>query len=327
MNDKMRAVEHLKNGRFREAREVLANICKPACADSDAWGMLGAVNVQLGSFNEAIHCLKRSLTLNPDAVLVRYHLGQACSHTHRYGEAVEAYRAVLSQTPNDFIAYNNLGFALNRLGKTAEAVDAFLNAIRIKPDYISAHSFLLCVLNNLDTGTPGRLFDEHKRWEAFHVQHPAAGREYINQPDTGKVLRVGYLSPDFRQHSVNHFFEPLLDLSNPGAVITYCYANVQKPDEITARLQSKADHWRDIRKLSDVDVIRLIRSDEIDILVDLAGHTTGNRLIVFSARPAPVQITYLGYPMTTGLDTMDYRITDSWIDPPGNTWGCTRRLI
>ena len=319
MNDKKKAAEHLKNGRFREARKIYTNICKSTYADSEAWGTLGAINIQLASFNEAIICLEKSLTLKPDAVLIQYNLGQAYMHMYRYKEAVEAYRSVLRRKRNDFIAYNNLGFALNYLGKTDEAIDALQSAIRVKPNYTSAHSFLLYVLNNLDTCTPEYLYDQHKRWETLQVQHPISVSDHKNLTDVEKVLRVGYISPDFRRHSVNCFFEPLLELHNPEAVTTYCYANVQNPDEITTRLQSKADYWRDISRLSDADVVSLVLADNIDILVDMAGHTIGNRLRVFAHKPAPVQITYLGYPATTGLSAMDYRVTDSWVEPPGKT--------
>jgi protein O-GlcNAc transferase len=141
-------------------------------------------------------------------------------------------------------------------------------------------------------------------------------------------LRIGYLSPDFCHHAVAYFFEPVLAAHDRARVEIFCYANVLTPDVVTQRLRALAEHWRDIAPLSDEQATQVIRADRLDLLVDMAGHTARHRLLVFARRAAPHQLTWLGYPNTTGLTTMDYRLTDSISDPLGTTDSLhTERLV
>ena len=160
------------------------------------------------------------------------------------------------------------------------------------------------------------VFQEHLEWDRHNPHHPKA-----HDPPAGRnrSLRVGYLSPDFCSHPVAFFVEPLLSRHNKSAFQVFCYSDVVNPDGITAHLQQLACTWRDVHRLSDDALAKQIRRDRIDILVDMAGHTARNRLKVLARKPAPIQITYLGYPNTTGLAAMDYRLTDACADPPGET--------
>jgi protein O-GlcNAc transferase len=138
-----------------------------------------------------------------------------------------------------------------------------------------------------------------------------------NDPDPQRALRVGYVSADFRRHSVAYFLRGLVASHDRRRVRVYCYSNVERADTVTAEFQSLADEWRPVTGLPDAAVAEQVRADRIDILVDLGGHTGGNRLLVFARKPAPVQVTWLGYPNTTGLPAIDYRLTDDIADPPG----------
>jgi predicted O-linked N-acetylglucosamine transferase (SPINDLY family) len=162
--------------------------------------------------------------------------------------------------------------------------------------------------------------EEHRRWNQVHAE-PL--RPFIlphtNERSPSRRLRIGYVSPDFRAHSVAYFLEGLLEHHDHSQVEVFCYAEVANPDAVTARMEQLAGHWRRITGMPDAEVAELIRHDGIDILVDLAGHTANRRLLVFARKPAPVQVTWLGYPNTTGLDTIDYRLTDHFADPPGST--------
>jgi predicted O-linked N-acetylglucosamine transferase (SPINDLY family) len=144
---------------------------------------------------------------------------------------------------------------------------------------------------------------------------------------TGRRLRLGYLSSDFREHSVASFIEPLLRNHDRARFEVYCYSDLPTPDATTQQIRREADAWRDITKLNDAEAARLVREDHIDILFDLAGHTGNNRLGIFAAQPALVQIAYLGYPNTTGLHTVAYRITDTVADPPGKEAYYSERLL
>jgi protein O-GlcNAc transferase len=146
-----------------------------------------------------------------------------------------------------------------------------------------------------------------------------AGASHANDATPERRLRIGYVSAEFRAHPVSQFFEPILACHDREQFETFCYSDVGRPDHVSGRMRSLATVWRETRKLSDEQLAQHIRTDGIDVLVDLSGHMTDHRLLAFARRPAPVQVTYLGYPDTTGLATMDYRITDSHHDPPGLT--------
>ncbi|MCP4628069.1 MAG: glycosyltransferase, partial [bacterium] len=139
--------------------------------------------------------------------------------------------------------------------------------------------------------------------------------QYANSTSKHKRLRIGYVSPDFCWHSVAYFIEPVIAAHNRNACEIYCYSAVKRPDDVTVRIKGAADVWRDIYEISNERVAEMVRADRIDILVDLTGHTAGNCLKVFARKPAPVQVTWIGYPNTTGLSSVDYRITDNYADP------------
>jgi len=171
------------------------------------------------------------------------------------------------------------------------------------------------------------LFEEHRRWARIHAPDSLAKVSHDNSPDPGRRLKVGYVSPDFCGHSVSYFFESLLDAHDRDVTLVYGYGDVPCPDQVTEHLKGKFDHYRNICGLDDDKVARMIEQDKIDILVDLAGHTSGNRLGVFARKPAPIQVTYLGFPDTTGMEQIDYRLTDELADEPEAQEFHTEKLI
>jgi predicted O-linked N-acetylglucosamine transferase (SPINDLY family) len=167
---------------------------------------------------------------------------------------------------------------------------------------------------------PSAIAEEHRRWNHLHARPLGQFiQSHANDRSPERRLRIGYVSPDFREHSVAFFLAGLLEHHDPFVTEVFCYSDSTTRDAVTVRLEGLATHWRKIINLSDSRVADLIRRDGIDILVDLAGHTANNRLLVFARNPAPVQVTWLGYPNTSGLDTIDYRITDTFADPLGST--------
>jgi predicted O-linked N-acetylglucosamine transferase (SPINDLY family) len=253
------------------------------------------------------------------SVMVRSNLALSFLALDRNHEAEIACREALALDPHNAAAIDNLGCALKMQSRVDEAVIQHSLAIARHPGFMSAHSNLLLALNFLPDRDPASVFAEHRRWGQCHANHLLDHRPHKNERDGDRRLRVGYVSPDFREHSVAMFLEPLLAAHDRSRIEVYGYSNFGYSDATTDRLRKFIDHWRPIADCGDQQVADLIRKDEIDILVDLAGHTAGHRLLVFARKPAPVQVTWLGYPNTTGMAAMDYRITDAWADPPGES--------
>lgn len=273
--------------------------------------------IELGRPEEAERYLLKSIQLVPDHADTYNYLGNLFVRYWRLAEAGKQYRRAIELQPDDACAYSNLAWITALEGKIDEAVELFYTALKLQPDFRIAASNLLFTLNYSDSCTPEQVRDEHFRLaEIYNVPVP---QNLIRQRRPEEKIRIGYVSGDFRTHSVAFFFEPVLQNHNRDNFEIFCYDMVSIPDETTGRLMNLGCEWRTIYGLSDSKVAEMIAADGIDILVDLAGHTEGNRLGVFALRPAPVQVTWLGYPNTTGLNQMDFRLTDSLADPTGMT--------
>src|SRR3974390_1037024 len=277
---------------------------------------LGLALAAQGRLDEAVAACRRAIGIKPDLAGAHSNLGTALTKQGRLDEAVAAYRQAIGIKPDFAETHSSLGGALAAQGKLDEAVAAYRRAIGIKPDLAEAHSNLLFCLNYDDKLTNDHLFAAHREWDERYGQRAPTFTTYDNDRDATRRLRIGYLSPDFREHSVAYFVEPLLRGHDRQNVEVFCYADVTRPDSVTTRLQGLADHWLVTVGLSDQQLAERIRTDGIDILVDVAGHT-GNRLLVFARKPAPLQVTWLGYPNTTGLKAIDYRLVDAVTDPVG----------
>jgi len=268
-----------------------------------------------GRLDEAVASCREALRLRPDLPEAHNNLGNALKDQKKLDEAVSCYRAALRFRPDFAEVHHNLGIALTDRGELAEAEACLREALRLQPGDLDSYSHLLIALNYDPEASPAELLAQHRRWAACCPGMPRAA--HANRPDPDRPLRVGYASPDFREHPVASFIEPILRHHDAGQVEVFCYAELAVPDATTARLRALVHGWRLTRGLSDAQLAELIRADGIDLLVDLAGHMPYSRLPVFASKPAPIQATYLGYPNTTGLDAVDYRLTDAMADPPG----------
>jgi protein O-GlcNAc transferase len=288
---------------------------KPDYAEANC--NLGIALDMQGKLDEAIAAYRRAIEIKPDIAQAYCNLGIALAGQGKLDEAVAAYRRAIEIKPDYAEANSNLGLALTRQGMLDEAVAAYRRAIEIKPGFSKVFSNLLLGLNYHDKSTNEGLFAAHREWDERYGQRAPRVTVYTNDRDPARRLRIGYLSADFRQHSVAYFVEPLLRGHDRQKVEVFCYAEVARPDLVTTRLQGLADRWLVTVGLSDQQLAERIRTDGIDILVDVAGHTAGDRLLVFARKPAPVQVTWLGYPNTTGLKAIDYRLVDEVTDPRG----------
>ncbi len=316
---KCKALALLQANRWREAKPIYAEVCRIDRRDAEAWFLLGGVNGQLALWEEAMQCWREAIAIRPAYTEAHYNLGQAFIIQGRYGEAVASFQRALQLKPDYAEACNGMAFALNKQGRLEDALAGFREALRHKPNYTDAHSNLVFYMHYSSAYDPETLYAEHLRWARTQAGGITAFNAHKNTHDPHRRLRIGYVSPDFRSHSVACFFEPLLSHHDPEVVETFCYSDAEKPDAVTARLKSLAGGWREVQGLPHERLAGQIRADGIDILVDLAGHTAHHRLLTFARKPAPIQVTYLGYPNTTGLSVMDYRFTDSYADPPGES--------
>ena len=227
------------------------------------------------------------------------------------------YQKALDIGGNSHRVLLKMGRALDELGKTAEALEAFREALKVRADDCLVRSSLLYFLSAHLLYSPRRSLEEHREWgTVYSSSRNIKPFEHSRKGGAEKRLRIGYVSPDFRQHPVATFIEPVLENHSREGFEVFCYSGVATPDGRTTRLQSLSEHWRSIAGLRASEAARIIIDDRIDILVDLAGHTSSDCLKVFAWKPAPVQATYLGYRTTTGLATMDYWITDPVLHPP-----------
>jgi protein O-GlcNAc transferase len=284
---------------------------------AEAYSNLGNALKDQGKLAEAAAAHRQAISIKPDYAEAYSNLAIALNDQGKLEEAAAACRQAISIKRDFAEAHLNLGNVLNDQGKPCEAIAAYRHAIDEKADFAEAHSNLLFSLNYDDRSTVDQLFAAHQEWEERHGRQVSPPAAYANVREVGRRLKIGYVSPDFRGHSVAFFVEPLLKGHDREAVEVFCYAEVRRPDALTAHLRGLADHWQVTVGLSDDEVAERIRADRIDILVDLAGHTANNRLRVFARKPAPVQVTWLGYPNTTGLEAIDYRLVDAVTDPIG----------
>ena len=288
--------------------------------DAGAHNNLGAALNDRGQLDGAVASYHRALALNPDYAEAHYNLGNAQTDLGQLHDAVASYRRALAIKPDHAAAHSNLGNAQKNLGHLDEAVTSYRRALEINPDFADAHSNLLLAMHYSDRYSPAEIFAGHLAFaRQFEQPLKACWQPHKNSIEAHRRLKVGYVSPDFRQHSVAYFIEPVLAQHDKGNVEVTCYDNFPRHDAVTGRIRQHADHWVDCARFSDEQLAAQIRSDGIDILVDLAGHTAGNRLLTFARKPAPVQVTWLGYPATTGLAAIDYRLTDHQADPVGMT--------
>lgn len=247
-------------------------------------------------------------------------LGAAGDRYFEQGDARTAailYERALQLNPDDLRIYRVFGNALRVTGNTSGAVSAFRRALALRPDP-RIHSRLLLTLQSSSEETPEAIFEAHRRWgELYGSPSDSMNRRPTRPRPT--PLRVGYISPDFRSHPVAYFIAPVLAHHDRSRVTVIAYSTKAGADGVTRRLQKMVDGWRDCVGMSARELANLIVDDRIDVLVDLAGHTSGNRLDVMAIRPAPVQVTYLGYADTTGVGAVDFRLTDPFADPEGAT--------
>ncbi|MDA1089550.1 MAG: tetratricopeptide repeat protein [Proteobacteria bacterium] len=285
----------------------------------EALNNLGNALYKVGRSNDAVDQFNKAISLNPNFVEALSNLGNTLQDLGRLDDAVASYQKALALNPEYHEALYNLGLALSGLGRMDESLAHYQKALAIKPDYHESMSSILVTMPLISTFSADDVFAEAKRTgTAFEAPFKAQlSRRHGNDPDPDRILRVGYLSPNFSGHVLAPYIEPILKGHRRDRVSVHVYAHVPRPDETTLRLKDLADTWTFVDSLSDDQVAEQIIEDGIDILVDPMGHWAANRLRVFARKPAPIQVSYLCQGMTTGLTAMDYAIGDRWLNEGG----------
>ncbi|MGL5095297.1 MAG: tetratricopeptide repeat protein, partial [Planctomycetia bacterium] len=294
--------------------------------DAPSPNQRGLQFIQQRRYDEALACFEESLQRNPADDVALNNLGNTLKHLGRPEEAEAAFQRALAVTPNDAGLHMNLAEVFKAQGRIADALAVSRRALDLPNAAPGLHSNYLLTLLYDPAISPDDVLTEHVGF-GFRSAAPWPTEPYQNPPDAPRPLRGGYLSPDFRRHAAASFFLPILQHHDKKNFTVHLYGEVPTPDDATEWMKRQAAAYTSTVNRSAAEVAAQIQGDRIDLLVDLAGHTANNRLDVLARRPAPVQITYLGYPDTTGLPAVDYRLTDAVLNPPDEPNYATERLV
>jgi predicted O-linked N-acetylglucosamine transferase (SPINDLY family) len=295
---------------------------------ANSWYALGNLKSSQKDHPAAFEAFLRALEIDPRDGRSWTNMGIALQQMGRLDDALAAYQRAVGLLPNEALIYYNIGIALLAVGRTDESLAANLRALELAPDYVMAHSNLLISLTYMAGASSAELLANHQAWDKAHADalKPAFPPMSADR-NPERRLKIGYVSGDFRQHPVGWLLANVLPAHDRSQVEVFCYVNDTTADDVTERLRASADHWRGIVGLSDAAAADLVRGDGIDILVDLSGHTSHNRLLMFARLPAPLQVSWLGYPSTTGLSSIDYLIMDEATAPAGAEAWCSETLV
>lgn len=301
----------------------------PHCAE--ACNNLGVIYKDRDNLDKAVECYQMALSIKPNFSQSLNNLGVVFTVQGKMDAAASMIEKAIIANPTYAEAYNNLGVLYRDVGNISLAIEAYERCLQIDPDSRNAGQNRLLAMNYIDEGLDDRLFEAHREWGRRFMNLYPQYTSWDNPKDMERPLVVGYVSPDYFTHSVSYFIEAPLSHHNYANYKVVVYSAVVKADAKTLkfkdRVLKKGGLWRDIYGVDERKVASMVRDDKIDILVELTGHTANNKLGMMACRPAPVQVTWIGYPNTTGLPTIDYRMTDGLVDPPNTRQKNVEELV
>jgi dTDP-4-amino-4,6-dideoxygalactose transaminase/predicted O-linked N-acetylglucosamine transferase (SPINDLY family) len=311
-------VIHHRRGQLALALEAMQASAERDPKNAETLNNLGSVLKDAWRLDEAEMWLRRSLALRPENAAALTNLAATLFALTRLAEAEASARAALALDPDRTLAWNTLGAVLQNQGRMVEAAGAYRRVLALEPANTSVHSNLLFAMSQMEGVSANELFTAHRAYGEQVERALPSPAAHTNVRAPQRQLRIGFLSGDLRDHAVASFIEPVLErLSGRPGVSLHAYHNHVRFDHVSARLRGYMAQWRDVAGMSDAALEAAIRLDGIDILIDLSGHTAHNRLPLLARKPAPIQATWIGYPGTTGLQAVDYYLTDRFILPPG----------
>ena len=263
---------------------------------------------------QALPLYKQAVTMRPDFALAHNNLGNVLFDIGQFDDAITSLERAAQL--GLALAFGNLGSSYMEVGRSDDAMRAFRHALTLNPEDRAAHSSFVFSMPFHPSYDQKAVLEEARSCCKMLERLPPRPEVEAHRRQPERRLKIGYVSPDFREHCQSFFTLPLLSNHDANEVDVYCYSSVLHPDDVTARLRAVSHHWREAALLDDVALASVIRADGIDILIDLTMHMARHRLAVFARRPAPLQVTWLAYPGTTGLSCIDYRLSDPYLDPP-----------
>lgn len=318
-----------RQGNLDGAGRAFGDAIRSSKGYADPHFNLAVILQDTGQLDAAIVHYRAAIAIQADYAEAHFKMAGVLASMRRFSEAAQCYRVAASLEPRNSFILTNLGHVLLKLGRQGEALNAFERALAVDPmDAFCQGNLILAAAYMSDD--PAGMAANSARWGELHgVVADSDIHPHVNNPDPERPLRIGYVSADFRQHAASHWIEPLLQGHRDRDVAeVFCYYNGTHTDEVTRRMQAYAHHWVAVGALDDVALANRIREDRIDILIDLSGHTHGHRLRTFARRPAPLQVSWFGFPVSTGLKAIQYRLSDRVQDPPGMNDACyTERLV
>ncbi|MES2949207.1 MAG: tetratricopeptide repeat protein [Pseudomonadota bacterium] len=303
-----------KQGKRDASRQCFQKAIQVSPGYADAHYNLALEFRAIGQLLAAIEEYKKATSLQPKYADAWYALGNAYYFLSRIEEAGHAYTRALQIRPDDTKSLTNMGSVHMLMGRLHSGIACFQQAISIDPQATGTRSNLIMAAS-YSSDDPATTYRLGLEWDRSFVLPNRHAEAFTNVVDPERRLRVGYVSADLRRHAAAYWIEPLLEAHRHTDFEVYCYFNSDQPDDVTDRLRSYADHWVPCEGMSDDALAERVRRDEIDILVDFSGHTDQNRLPVFARQPAPLQVSWFGFPVTTGLKAIHYRLTDDVLDP------------
>jgi predicted O-linked N-acetylglucosamine transferase (SPINDLY family) len=282
---------------------------------AEAWSNLGSALWRNGQSTEAIYACRRAIELRPNYAEAFNNLGSALKENGQLDEAILSFQRALTLRAPNCEAHYNLANALTTAGRLDEAIVAYRSALDLAPNRPELHSTLILTLQLHPSIEDSVVLAERQRWNQRVTKSLShAPRPHTNARDPERRLRIGYVSPDFRNQVVGLNLRPLFQHHHHQNFEIFCYSGVLRPDSLTEEFRQCANHWRNTASLNNEELTGLIRQDAVDILVDLSQHTLGNRLPLFARQPAPVQASFAGYPEDTGLEAIQNRLSDRWLE-------------
>ncbi len=304
-------------GKLDESLEAKKKSSELLPQDAEAAYNLGNALNEAKRFDEAKESYQRAIKVNPKFIKANYNLALVFSKTNQIEKAIEHYQREIQINPTFAEAHSNLGNLLKNSGDLEAAQAAYKKALEVNPRYLEAYTNLLYTLAHNPNVSPEDAFQEALRFGEVASQGITPLVHSHENRDHNKKLRVAMVSGDFWNHAVAYFIEPLLACFDKNQFELVAYYNNTKNDNFTARIKSHFALWRDVATLTDLQLAQQMFNDGIDIAIDLSGHTDKNRLLTFAYKPAPIQVSWIGFPGTTGLKTMDYYLVDNDCCPSG----------